>query len=63
MSAYKNPEAIGGATREEVEKAKQETFAKNPHVMRACGDVEGRMPDCDRNCRLCHRKHCKFRQE
>ena len=63
MSAYKNPEAIGGATREEVEKAKQEAFAKNPHVMRACGDVEGRMPDCDRNCRLCHRKHCKFRQE
>lgn len=37
--------------------------ADNPHVMRACGEVDGRMPDCDHNCRLCYRKHCKFRQE
>ncbi|MBQ8563033.1 MAG: hypothetical protein IJ443_03975, partial [Firmicutes bacterium] len=36
--------------------------AGNPHVMRTCDDVEGRMPNCDRNCRLCYRKHCKFRQ-
>ena len=36
--------------------------AGNPHVMRTCDDVEGRMPGCDRNCRLCYRKHCKFRQ-
>lgn len=33
------------------------------HVMRACGEVDGRMPSCDRNCKLCYRKHCKFRQE
>lgn len=88
MSAYKNPEAIGGATAEEVARAKEEALANaeaisenqelteaapgrltsekqadNPHIMRTCGDVEGRMPDCDRNCKLCYRKHCKFRQE
>lgn len=36
--------------------------ANNPHVMRTCGEVDGRMPDCDHNCRLCYRKHCKYRQ-
>ena len=72
MEAYKHPDAIGGATAEEIERVKKETLsadriseqqAGNPHVMRACGDVDGRKPDCDRNCRLCYRKHCKYRQE
>ncbi len=36
--------------------------ANNPHVMRTCGEVDGRMPDCDHNCKLCYRKHCKYRQ-
>lgn len=36
--------------------------AGNPHVMRTCGEVDGRMPNCDRNCKLCYRKHCKYRQ-
>lgn len=79
MEAYKNPDAIGGASEEEIEAAKKEALgtilvenapgqvtsaqqAGNPHVMRTCDDVEGRMPGCDRNCRLCYRKHCKFRQ-
>lgn len=87
MEAYKNPEAIGGASEEEIQAAKKEALeadrtmkkgmdlvenapgqvtspaqAGNPHVMRTCDDVEGRMPNCDRNCKLCYRKHCKFRQ-
>ena len=80
MDAYKNPDAIGGASEEEIEAAKKEALganlvenvpghvtsqqqAGNPHVMRTCDDVEGKMPSCDRKCRLCYRKHCKFRQE
>ncbi|MGN0658205.1 MAG: GlmL-related ornithine degradation protein [Emergencia sp.] len=75
MSEFKNPEEIGGATAEEVEAAKKEALlgdrtikkgadlVENPHVMRDCGEVDGRMPSCDRNCRMCYRKHCKFRQE
>ena len=35
--------------------------ADNPHIMRTCGEVDGRMPDCDHNCKLCYRKHCKYR--
>lgn len=35
--------------------------ADNPHIMRTCGEVDGRTPDCDHNCRLCYRKHCKYR--
>ena len=68
MSEYRNPEKIGGATRQEVEKAKAEALAftpsdeNNPHVMRSCGEVDG-TPNCDRNCRMCYRKHCKFRKE
>ncbi len=35
--------------------------ADNPHIMRTCGEVDGRMPDCDHKCKLCYRKHCKYR--
>jgi len=70
-------EKIGGATAEEVAAAKEaalkpaepaapETAAADDydpkaHVMRGCGEVDGR-PNCDRNCRTCYRKHCKWRQ-
>ncbi|MCI8609746.1 MAG: DNA mismatch repair protein MutL [Firmicutes bacterium] len=63
MEAYKNPDDIGGASQEEIEAVKRETLAADSHIMRACGEVDGRGPNCDRNCKLCYRKHCKFRQE
>lgn len=108
MSAYKNPEKIGGATSEEYEAAKKEVLmadrtvkkgrdlvenndapigndasighngsdsvgtdtipgtqsaeTEEPHVMRGCGEVDGR-PNCDHNCKTCYRRHCKFREE
>ena len=52
MEAYKNPDDIGGATAAEVEAARRETLEEDRPMM----------PNCDRNCRLCYRKHCKFRQ-
>ena len=92
LTEYKEAltEKIGGATREDVELAKKETFEKDrkmvrtadyvensqvsdagaenskddydsaAHVMRGCGEVDGR-PNCDRQCKLCYRKHCKWR--
>ena len=84
MSEYKNPEKIGGATKEEVEAAKREALMndrtvmkasdfidksdKNPdeynnHVMRACGEVDGRKPTCNRDCDHCMRKHCPYRKK
>ena len=83
MSEYKNPEKIGGATKEEVEAAKREallgdrtvkkaadfieTSHKEPseynnHVMRACGEVDGK-PNCNRDCDHCMRKHCPYRKK
>ena len=83
MSEYKNPEKIGGATKEEVEAAKQEALMNdrtvkkaadfiepstgnpdeyNNHVMRACGEVDGR-PNCNRDCDHCMRKHCPYRKK
>lgn len=35
---------------------------QNPHVMRACGEVDGR-PNCNRDCKHCMRRHCPYRQE
>lgn len=34
----------------------------NPHVMRACGEVDGK-PNCNGDCKHCMRKHCPYRQE
>ncbi len=96
MSEYKEAlsEKIGGATKEEVEAAKEEAmladrtvkkadfFAKetarpsdgaqtaptkidadaNPHVMRGCGEVDGR-PNCNQECERCMRKHCPYRKK
>lgn len=86
MSEYKNPEAIGGATAEEVEAAKREALLAdrsikkaadvleeapkteepkkeaNPHVMRACGEVDGK-PNCNHDCKHCTRRHCPYREE
>ena len=33
------------------------------HVMRSCGEVDGRRPECSRDCRHCTRTHCQYRQE
>ena len=32
------------------------------HVMRACGEVDGR-PNCNRDCDHCMRKHCPYRKK
>ena len=77
LTEYKEAmaEKIGGATAEEVAAAKAEAMkAAEPkaepaddydpkaHVMRACGEVDGR-PNCNRDCKHCMRKHCPYRQE
>ena len=70
-------EKIGGATAEEVAAAKAAALAEDKpaehkpaedkateyrHVMRACGEVDGR-PNCNRDCKRCMRKHCPYRQD
>lgn len=48
-----------------IENAPAEQAAQaeaNPHVMRACGEVDGR-PNCNRDCKHCMRRHCPYRQE
>ena len=89
LSEYKAAltEKIGGATADEVARAKKEAlgtvtdkyedkgkvgkpnsnavsddYDSNAHVMRGCGEVDGR-PNCDHQCKLCYRKHCKWREE
>ena len=77
LTEYKEAlaEKIGGATAEEVAAAKaealkpaepktepQDDYDSNAHVMRACGEVDGR-PNCNRDCKHCMRKHCPYRQE
>ena len=59
MSAYREDMGLPPAEK----KPADDCPTRNPHVMRACGEVDGRTPDCDHNCRMCYRKHCKFRQE
>ena len=70
MEAYKHPDDIGGATAEEVEAAKKEALLSDRTVKKGMDlveniqeDVPDDMPDCDRNCKLCYRKHCKYRKE
>lgn len=77
LTEYKEAmaEKIGGATAEEVAAAKAEAMKEaeaksepaddydpKAHVMRACGEVDGR-PNCNRDCKHCMRKHCPYRQE
>ena len=77
LTEYKEAmaEKIGGATAEEVAAAKAEAmktaepkaepaddYDSKAHVMRACGEVDGR-PNCNRDCKHCMRKHCPYRQE
>ena len=59
MSAYREDLGLPPAEKKPVD----DCPTRNPHVMRACGEVDGRTPDCDHNCKMCYRKHCKFRQE
>lgn len=67
MEAYKYPDQIGGATEAEIQEAKRQALGGG-----ACGGASQNgeaagsseeMPKCDRNCKLCYRKHCKFRKE
>ena len=37
-------------------------YDSKAHVMRACGEVDGR-PNCNRDCKHCMRRHCPYRQE
>ena len=37
-------------------------YDSNAHVMRGCGEVDGR-PNCNRDCKHCMRRHCPYRQE
>ena len=77
LTEYKEAmaEKIGGATAEEVAAAKAEAmkvaeaksepaddYDPKAHVMRACGEVDGR-PNCNRDCKHCMRKQCPYRQE
>lgn len=61
MEAYKHPDQIGGATEAEIQEAKRQALGGTVHDADA-GSCE-EMPKCDRNCKLCYRKHCKFRKE
>lgn len=61
MEAYKHPDQIGGATEAEIQEAKRQALGSTVQDADA-GSCE-EMPKCDRNCKLCYRKHCKFRKE
>jgi len=75
MSAYKNPEPIGGATREEIEAVKRETLMKDrsmpkttvknaPEPARPARDLpQSAIPGCNRECKTCSRIHCQFRNK
>ena len=45
-----------------IEKSDKAPDEYNTHVMRACGEVDGR-PNCNRDCKHCMRRHCPYRQE
>lgn len=47
---------------EPVQPAEADDYDSKAHVMRACGEVDGR-PNCNRDCKHCMRRHCPYRQE
>lgn len=63
MEAYKHPDQIGGATEAEIQEAKRQALGSAEVGVGAAAGAGEEMPQCDRNCKLCYRKHCKFRQE
>lgn len=64
MEAYKHPDQIGGATEAEIQEAKRQALGgASGSVHDADAGSCEEMPKCDRNCKLCYRKHCKFRKE
>lgn len=64
MEAYKHPDQIGGATEAEIQEAKRQALGgASGSVQDADAGSCEEMPKCDRNCKLCYRKHCKFRKE
>lgn len=46
----------------EGQNASADDYDPAQHVMRACGEVDGR-PNCNRDCKHCMRRHCPYRQE
>lgn len=48
--------------KEEENKKSKDDYDPKQHVMRGCGEVDGK-PNCDNNCKTCFRKHCKYRHE
>lgn len=64
MEAYKHPDQIGGATEAEIQEAKHQALGgASGSVQDADAGTCEEMPKCDRNCKLCYRKHCKYRKE
>ena len=47
---------------EKNHEASEDYYDSKAHVMRACGEVDGR-PNCNRDCKHCMRRHCPYRQE
>ena len=45
-----------------IENSDKSPYEYNNHVMRACGEVNGR-PNCNRDCKHCMRRHCPYREE
>lgn len=63
MEAYKHPDQIGGATEAEIQEAKRQALGSGASQNGEAAGSSEEMPKCDRNCKLCYRKHCKFRNE
>lgn len=76
MSEYKNPEAIGGASEEEMKAAKEAALreADEKADMRSGQGIKGKwaaktenggqyMGDCTHDCKHCSRRNCPNRVE
>ncbi len=65
MSAYCNPEKIGGATQEEVLEARRQSQLEARKMRSAKADMEdaaSKLPDCNHECATCSRIHCPRRK-
>ena len=45
-----------------IEKSDKNPDEYNNHVMRGCGEVDGK-PNCNGDCQHCVRKHCPYRKK
>ncbi len=65
MSAYRDPEKIGGATLEEVLEARRQSQLEARKMRSAQADMEdaaSKLPDCNHECETCSRIHCPRRK-